>query len=64
MEFEDVTDQPRPHEDVVKALLCIEEEMVLNPMAMSQRSGPLLLHYSVIRDCLRELLLLRKKGEQ
>ena len=60
MEFKDVTGTPRPHADVLAALQCIEQEMVLNPTAMSVKSGPLLLHYSVIRDCLRELLLRRE----
>lgn len=64
MEFEDVTGQPRPREDVLAALKCIEQEMVLNPMAMSVKSGPLLLHYSVIRDCLRELLAHREGGNR
>lgn len=60
MKFEDVTVQPRSHEDVMSALKCIEQEMVYNPMAMSAKSGPLLLHYTVIRDCLRELLVRRE----
>lgn len=57
--FTDVTGQPRPRADVLAALRCVEEEMVINPMAMSAKSGPLLLHYNVIRDALRELLALR-----
>jgi len=64
MKFEDVTGTPRPHEDVMAALKCIEEETVLNPTAMSKKSGPLVLHYMVIRDCLRELLLRREKDRQ
>lgn len=60
MKIEDVTGTPRRHEDVMAALKCIEQEMVYNPTAMSAKSGPLLLHYSVIRDCLRELLIRRE----
>lgn len=62
MKLEDVTGTPRPHADVLAALKCIEEEMVAHPTAMSAKSGPLLLHYSVIRDCLRELLVRREMG--
>lgn len=60
MKIEDVTGTPRPHEDVMAALKCIEQEMVYSPTAMSAKSGPLLLHYTVIRDCLRELLMRRE----
>jgi hypothetical protein len=60
MEIEDTIGKPRPHKDVLDALKCIEQEMMLNPLAMSKKSGPLLIHYSVIRDCLNELLVLRE----
>lgn len=59
----DVTGTPRRLEDVLAALQCVEQEMVRNPMAMSSQGEPLLLHYSVIRDALRELLAHRHAAQ-
>jgi len=56
MEFKDVTGTPRPARDIEAALRCIESEMLKNPMAMSKTGEPLLIHYTVIRDVLREAL--------
>jgi hypothetical protein len=56
MEFNDVTGTPRPTRDIEAALRCIESEMIKNPMAMSKTGEPLLIHYTVIRDVLIEVL--------
>jgi hypothetical protein len=56
MTFKDVTGTPRPTRDIEAALRCIESEMTKNPMAMSKTGEPLLIHYTVIRDVLREAL--------
>ena len=60
MKLEDLTGTPRPHTDVLAALKCVEEEMIAHPTAMSAQVGSLLLHCSVIRGCLRELLVRRE----
>lgn len=56
MEYEDMTGTPRPVRDIEAALRCIENEMLKNPMAMSKTGEPLLIHYTVIRDVLKETL--------
>ena len=60
LEFEDVTDKPRPVRDIQDALRFVEQEMLHNPMRMGAgNSGPALIHYSVIRDVLRDELARR-----
>jgi len=59
MEVKDVTGTPRPERDVRAALTFIEREMVNNPLASGKDGTPCLIHYTVIRDALRELLALR-----
>jgi hypothetical protein len=59
MEMVDMTGKPRSERDVRAALDFIEREMVKNPMATGKDGTPCLIHYTVIRDALRELLALR-----
>ena len=59
VDFKDMSGTPRSERDIEEALACISGEMIRNPMALSKAGGPLLLHYVVIRDVLREALALR-----
>lgn len=43
--------------DIEAALRCIENEMLKNPMGMSKSGEPLLIHYTVIRDVLKDALI-------
>jgi hypothetical protein len=61
IESVDATERPRSERDILDAIACVESEMILSTMAMSKKHGPLLMHYTVIRDALRELLLRRAK---
>lgn len=60
VEFEDANGRPRPNEDLVAAVKCLETEMVKNPMAMAKNGEPLLIHYVVIRDVL--IAELKRRG--
>lgn len=54
--FIDKTGEPRSDEDLQEAINCVNEIMVKQPTVL-----PLFtLHAGIIRDCLRELQLLRK----
>lgn len=54
--MEDVTGTPRPERDVEAALKFVEREMIHNPMARASDGTPVLIHYTVIRDVLRDYL--------
>ena len=57
MSMVDVTGQPRPIQDIEDALKFVEAEMIHNPVRMGPgKTGPALIHYSVIRDVLRDEL--------
>ena len=57
----DVSGQPRPLRDLEAALRFVEAEMVTNPMRMGPKdTGPVLMHYTVIRDALRAMIALAK----
>ena len=59
--MKDVTGQPRPVRDIEAALKFIEAEMIHNPVRMGpSNTGPALIHYTVIRDVLRDALRTRK----
>jgi hypothetical protein len=58
----DVTAKPRPKRDIELAIECFRSEVVKNPMAMSKDGQPLIMHYLVACDAMRELLALR--GEE
>jgi hypothetical protein len=60
-EFEDVTGKPRPIRDIIDALRFVEADMMRNPMRMLEGHGPALIHYSVIRDVLREAIATRSE---
>ena len=61
VETVDASGRSRPAEDIRSAISCIEGEIVKNPMAMSKGGEPLLMHYLVVCDALRELLALRAR---
>ena len=63
MDMEDVTGQPRPTRDIEAALACITREIVHHPMALAKNGEPLVMHYLVIRDVLREYLTARVPAE-
>ena len=58
--MKDVTGTPRPERDIVDACTFVTNEIVRNPMARGADGTPALIHYTVIRDALHELLVLRK----
>ena len=60
VEFEDVSGQPRPIRDIEEALAAITKEVVTNHMGRFKDGTPVVLHYIVIVDALRELIALRK----
>ncbi len=60
LEEEDVTGHPRPERDIEAAYHFISREMVTRPMEMGADGTPAMLHYTVIRDALRELLSMRR----
>jgi len=64
VEFEDVTGQPRPEEDIRAAIECLKSEVIYNPMGMSRSGQPLTIHYVVVLDAMRELLALRALVER
>ena len=54
MEMTDVTGTPRPERDVEEALRFVENEMMRRPMALGADGSPMLIHFTVIRDVLRD----------
>lgn len=62
IEMEDVTGRPRPLADLERALRFVEAEIVCNPMRIGPKdTGPVLLHYMVIRDALRVVIAATKR---
>jgi len=59
--MEDATGQPRRTRDIEAALACITREMAQHPMALAKNGEPLMIHYIVIREVLREYLAGRAK---
>lgn len=57
--MEDVTGKPRPMRDIKAAFDCLRSEIVRNPMALSNDGQPLVMHYLVICDVIRELAKFR-----
>ena len=54
--MEDARGKPRPREDYQAALDCISSEIVRNPMAMAKDGQPLMIHYIVMIELLKERL--------
>jgi hypothetical protein len=63
IDMNDVTGTPRPARDIELALGYVTKQMVIDPTALSKDGVPRLMHYTVIRDALQELLALRKLVE-
>jgi len=59
----DNTGKPRPKEDIEAALKALTTEVVRNPMAILKDGSPALMHYIVVIDAMRELLILRGAAE-
>lgn len=64
MEMRDMSGQPRRQEDIEAALQAVKVWIVKEPLAMGPDGSPRVIHLTVIKDALQELLDLRceKKG--
>jgi hypothetical protein len=63
IDMEDATGTPRPERDVLAAIEFATREMMAHPTAMTKEGFPMVMHYIIIREALRELLVLRRAVE-
>ena len=61
MEFIDVTGKPESVENLKDALKFLNEQVVRNPLATTKEGIPYVLHFTVIRRGLQELISIRER---